>query len=183
MEYFAKSIKSNIKISGGNCYFQTKEIINLIYNYLHSSKIKEGIISMNKYNERYNNNNDCFIHIRLGDVTKYNPGFEYYDKVISSLSYKSTIYISTDDKTHDIVCRLKEKYNSIILDFDEINTIQFGSTCKYVILSHGTFSSVIGYLSYFSEIYCPKVCYGGKGQWCGDLISIPNWNIIDDTKS
>ena len=34
-----------------------------------------------------------------------------------------------------------------------VNTILFGSTNKYVILSHGTFSGIIGYMSFYSKVY------------------------------
>jgi len=60
-----------------------------------------------------------------------------------------------------------------ILDVDEITTFQFASTCKHIILSHGSFSAVIGYLSFFSNIYYPE--FESNKIWHGDMFSIKNW--------
>ena len=56
---------------------------------------------------------------------------------------------------------------------DEIRTFQFGSTCKNIILSHGSFSAIIGYLAFYSNIYYPK--YDENKKWYGDMFSINNW--------
>ena len=64
-------------------YFQTKEITNLLYEYLNSEPIKNNIINNNKYKERYNNNNDLFVHIRLDDMAHNNPGLYYYINTIN----------------------------------------------------------------------------------------------------
>jgi hypothetical protein len=37
-----------------------------------------------------------------------------------------------------------------------VDVILFGSTCKNVILSYGSFSGIIGYLSYYSTVYHKK---------------------------
>ena len=157
-------------------YFQTKEITNFLYKYLHSDRIKTNIINNNPYKENYKNNNDLFIHIRLGDVEHVNPGIEYYMKAISLISFDN-IYISSDSLNHPIIKQIIEKYpNTKIIEYDEKNTIQFASTCKNLILSHGSFSSVIGYLSFFSNIYYPE--YEENKIWYGDMFSIEGWNKI-----
>jgi hypothetical protein len=80
----------------------------------------------------------------------------------------------SDSKNHPIIKDLIKNYeNSVIIDYDEIKTIQFGSTCKNVILSHGSFSAIIGYLSFFSNIYFPE--YEEKKIWYGDMFSIDGW--------
>ena len=58
-------IDFNLSMQG---YFQTKLITDEIHKWLNSESIRNSIISKNKFNSRYKNNNDCFIHIRLGDV-------------------------------------------------------------------------------------------------------------------
>ena len=65
-----------------------------------------------------------------------------------------------------------------IIDFGEIHTFQFASTCKHIILSHGSFSAVIGYLSFFSDIYYPE--YESNKIWYGDMFSINNWIKCSD---
>ena len=155
-------------------YFQTKEITNLIYEYLNSEPIKNNIINNNKYKERYNTNNDLFVHIRLGDMAHNNPGLYYYINTINRINY-SHLYISTDSLDHPLIFNLKQSFPKlIIINSNEINTIQFASTCKNIILSHGSFSAVIGYLSFFSQIYYPE--YESGKIWYGDMFSINNWN-------
>jgi hypothetical protein len=155
-------------------YFQTKEITNLLYEYLHSDLIKNTIINNNKYKERYNNNNDLFVHIRLDDMAYNNPGLNYYINTINSINY-SNLYISTDSLNHSLILNLKHIFPKlVIINSNEINTIMFASTCKNIILSHGSFSAVIGYLSFFSQIYYPE--YESGKIWYGDMFSINNWN-------
>ena len=80
MEYFqSKSvIKCNLNLM--HDYFQNKEIINILYNYLQLNK--QHIIDKNPYKIRYKNNNDVFLHIRLTDVKHFNPGINYYENAL-----------------------------------------------------------------------------------------------------
>jgi len=146
-------------------FFQEEKITDLIYTYLNTDEQKENIIKMNPFNSRYNNNNDLFIHIRLGDVSHFNPGIEYYIECIKATE-GNQIYIASDSPNHTIIKELQLLYPTInIINYDEIKTIQFGSTCLNIILSHGTFSAIIGYLSYFTKnIYYPNENRGNG--WC-----------------
>ena len=82
--------------------------------------------------------------------------------------------ISTDDKKNVMIQKLLKLYPyAKILDVDEITTFQFASTCKHIILSHGSFSAVIGYLSFFSNVYYPESEL--NKIWHGDMFSIENW--------
>jgi len=73
---------------------------------------------------------------------------------------------------------MKKLYqNLILIDYDEIDTIKFASTCKYIILSYGSYSAIIGYLSFYSIIYYPE--YNYKKIWCGNMLSIDGWNKIN----
>ena len=114
-----------------------------------------------------------FIHIRLTDVEHFNPGITYYVNAIKNIIFDN-LYISTDDKNNNMVKELLKLYpSSQLINFDEISTFQFASTCKHIILSHGSFSAVIGYLSFFSSIYYPE--YELNKIWYGDMCSIDNW--------
>lgn len=156
-------IDKNLKVI--NDYFQTQEITNEVFRYINQETIKNGIMKKNIFNKRYNNNNDCFIHIRLGDVHKYNPGFSYYDKILQKISY-DRIFISTDDKHSKIIKELLEKYqNAVLVEYSITETILFASTCKFVILSYGTFSAVIGYFSFHSYVFCVKFCEKNAWDW------------------
>jgi hypothetical protein len=162
-------------ISVIHTYCQSKLLMDILYEYLHREEIQTKIIQANKFNYRYQKNNDVFVHVRLGDVHYNNPGFEYYDKVLSKLSFENK-FISSDSLHHPICQQLIQKYNLQPMFIDEVETIQFASTCKYIVLSHGTFSSTIGYLSYFSDIFYPK--YESDKMWYSDLFSIPGWNEV-----
>jgi hypothetical protein len=162
-------------------YFQTREISQLINNYLHRDDIKENIIHKNRFQERYNNNNDLYIHIRLGDAAQWNAGVQYYLNAISKIQCDN-IYLSTDQVDGDIIKHIIHSYpNANILMYDEIRTIQFASTCKHIILSHGSFSAVIGHLAFCSNIYYPKFEVGkNDNMWCGDMFSINGWIKFED---
>jgi hypothetical protein len=164
------------KFGNVHAFFQTKEISFLIYNYLHSDTVKASIMNKNPFRDRYQNNNDVCMHIRLDDAAQWNPGFDYYQKTLSQLTFDK-LYITTDQKDHDTIRQLIAAYpNVTIIEYDEIQTFQFTSTCKHIILSHGSFSAIIGYLSYFSDIYYPQ--YEADKMWYGDMFSIPGWNKI-----
>jgi len=137
-------------------YFQTRKISRMIYNYINSEEIKSNIIEKNNFKERYNNNNDLFVHVRLDDATAFTPIIDYYIDTINKINYDNLI-ISTDEPSHKMIKELFEKFpNAKLFIQNEFTTFQFGSTCKYIILSRGTFSATIGYLSFYSTIYFPR---------------------------
>jgi hypothetical protein len=153
-------------------FFQTKEITNLIYNYIDG--IKTDIIDKNPFKERYNNNKDLLVHIRLSDATQWNVGLDYYIKAINNTHFDK-LFITTDEPTHPFISHIKGLYENVeILHYDEIKTFQFASTCKNIVLSHGSFSAVIGYLAFFSKIYYPDYSLAKK-MWFGDMFSIDGW--------
>lgn len=170
----------NYNLNPNQNYFQTKEISIFLHNYLHTDKIKSNIIANNQFKERYNKNNDLFIHVRLSDVAYLNPGISYYINAIKLINYDN-LYISTDEKNNNIIIELLESYPSAkLVEYDEINTFQFASTCKHIVLSHGSFSAMIGYLSFFSNIYYPE--YELNKIWYGDMFSINNWIKLNVNK-
>tara|TARA_B110000908_G_scaffold148233_1_gene180569 strand:+ start:184 stop:903 length:720 start_codon:yes stop_codon:yes gene_type:complete len=160
INYLNQKEKIECNLNFMNDYFQTEEITTYLYKYirLNNKQIEEK----NPYKSRYNNNNDLFIHIRLTDSARHNPGIKYYINSINSLKYDS-IYIGSDDFNHHIINQLKTQYPDInFVKKNPVNTIQFGSTCKHIILSHGSFSAVIGYLAFYSNVYYPDF----EPKWC-----------------
>ena len=146
--------------------------------------MKNNIIQRNKYKERYNNNNDCYMHVRLTDAVQYNPGSKYYIKALSNIDF-DTLYISTDDFKNpiikDIIASFYPNKNVTLVNIDYLETIQFASTCKYIVLSHGTYSAIIGYLAFNSaSVFYPE--YEKNNMWHGDIFSIDGWNKITDYK-
>ena len=135
---------------------------------------KESIINSNIFKERYNNNNDLFIHVRLDDIIgKSNETYEYYDKAISSVNFENG-YISSDSINHDICLRLISKYNLKIINYGIVETIMFGSTAKNIILSGGTFSWLIGFFGFYSKILYPNF----RRQWFGNIFVFDDWTRI-----
>ena len=189
--YNYNTLNYNVRTGRGKgSYFQQPNFIKLIFEHLTSNENMNKFINNNLYKNRYKNNNDCFIHIRLGDLEKWNPGFNYFDSILSNLDV-SNIYIATDNNNHNIINRLKQKYSNIkLMDNDLKNIIQFGSTNKYVILTQGTFSAMIGYLSFYSTVYCIK--YSINNIWTaksgidlqtGMYTQIDKWIEIDPNKT
>jgi len=154
-----------------NAWFQTKDFCCILQKYF-EKKRNTAIINKNVFKERYNNNNDVFIHLRLGDVAeKTKLKKDYYEKILMNMKYDKG-YISSDN-THDSFFKeLVYKYDLDIVDYDEIKTIMFASTCNNIILSGGTYSWLIGFLAFYSnKIYYPEI----KNKWYGDIFSFTNW--------
>jgi len=163
---------------------QSSSIISHIRNIVNS---ENRVYNSNPYKERYGNNNDLFIHIRLGDALdlNYNVSYEYYDNIISKIYYADNYknsphnntgisYITSDSINHDICQRLINKYGLKIYDSDEIDTVQFGSTCQNIVLSNGTYSWLIGLLSFKSNVHYPNI----KVKWHGNIFVYPDWHKV-----
>jgi hypothetical protein len=169
MEYIINNIKinSNINLSG---YYQTKDFCLYLKKYFDN-------YHRNYYNDNnpYKNlidNNYVFIHVRLGDIPHFNHGFIYYDSILRNIKFTKG-FISTDTQKHPIILELIKKYNLEIYDKTEADTILFGSICKNIILSNGTFSWLIGFLSNNSNVYYPDPKQ--KKIWHGDIFVYDEW--------
>ena len=89
----------------------------------------------------------------MGDEAHFNPGFNYYYNIVKNINC-DTLYISSDSLDHEIVQKLSQCHNNVIFFNEDLpDIILFASTCKHVVLSYGSFSALIGYLSYFSNVY------------------------------
>jgi hypothetical protein len=168
-----EKIEKNIIIDIADFYCQTKEFCLYLQDKF-KEIFTENIKKTNIFKERYNKNQDVFIHVRLGDIqndiSKSNNK-EYYDNILSVLNFKKG-YISSDTIKSDFCKFLIKKYNLEIIDLDEVKTIMFASTCQNIILSGGTFSWLIGFLSFHShKIYYPK----NKKTWYGDIFAFDDW--------
>ena len=153
-------------------YAQTKEFATHIRTYLCTEEQRKNIIDCNPYKDRYENNNDVCLHVRLGDVPNFNPGYDYYDKVLEQIKFENG-YICSDSINHPICKRLIQKYNLVVIQESEVKTIQFASTCKNIVLSKGTFSWMIGLLGFYSTVYFPKL----TTVWHGDIY-FNDWNQV-----
>lgn len=160
-------------------FFQKNDTMTLVRTYL-NTRFKESITSKNPFNSRYATNNDAFVHVRLGDTKHSNPGLTYYLKALSMNTF-DTLYIATDDFDDDVIKGLVDAYPAAkLLRTAEVETIQFGSTCKYVILSHGSFSAVIGMLSFWSDVLYPQHREGYIWYETSSF-DVPNWKVVKFT--
>jgi hypothetical protein len=162
---------------------QTKEFVFYLRDYFNEPPQKDRILVSNPFAHRYNNNvdnnknNDVFVHVRLGDVTDvHSLPFEYYDKALQNIKSFSKGYISSDSIGHPICEKLIEKYDLTPVQWDVVETIQFASTCRHLVLSLGTFSWLVGFLAYFSD----DVQYPfDKKPWHGDIFVFQEWKCVD----
>lgn len=166
------------------CWCQTSSIVSHIRNVVN---YENRVFDTNPYKDRYGNNNDLFIHVRLGDIVDLNflVDYSYYDSIISKIyesdNYKNSpyfnngiSYITSDSINHEICQRLIQKYNLIPYNKDEIDTLQFGSTCQNIVLSNGTFSWLLGLLSFKSNVHYPNI----KIKWHGNIFIYPDWHKV-----
>jgi hypothetical protein len=159
-------------------FFQRGDIVRHIRSYLTSQLVKESVMTKNPFSDRYAVNNDAFIHARLTDTKESNPGLEYYLKALSMVTF-NTLYIATDDFNDDIIKGLVNAYPTAeMVHKSDVETIQFGSTCKHVILSHGTFSAMIGLLSYYSDVLYPPH-REGRIWYDPTTFDIPDWRVVE----
>jgi len=168
--------KVNIIIK--NAWFQSKEFSNMIFNYFNKYNLFEKIKNKNKYKERYDRNNDLFIHIRLGDIKNRLDNkikLNYYEKLLNNINY-NVGYISSDNINDQMCIDLITRYKLDVINYDEVETIMFGSTCNNIILSGGSFSWLIGFLAFYSKnIYYPKL----ENCWYNqDIFSFSDWKKI-----
>ena len=122
---------------------------------------------------------EVFIHIRLGDVTRVNPGIEYYRNCLNSIKFKKG-YISSDSIDNDMVKTLIDEYKLIKYMNDPIKTIDFAKTFKNIVLSKGTFSWWIGVLSKGDNIMYPKEEqeWPNPPHWHGNIFVYDKWKGI-----
>jgi hypothetical protein len=156
-----------------NSWFQNYEFCLFLEIYFNKLENKNNIIKKNKFFNRYNNNNDLFVHVRLTDVEDIcsHNNFEYYDNIITKYSFDNG-YITSDNLNSSICQNLIQKYSLKTICLNEEETIMFGSTCNNIILSGGTFSWLIGFLAFYSKnINYPII----HKKWYGDIFIYKNW--------
>jgi hypothetical protein len=79
------------------------------------------------------------------------------------------------DGYSDIVVKLSEKYNLMPYQDSPVGTINFAKNFDNLVLSEGTFSWWMGFLSKEANIYYPK----GKVSWHGDIFVFDEWCGVD----
>jgi hypothetical protein len=159
------ALNSNVALKG---FFQSPEILG-------NSHIKE---SYKKYirPKQIDTASDLFVHVRLGDIlNRHSLPYEYYRDSIRKVNFNSGI-IASDSPQHEIVQKLKSEFGLNILLASPTDTIYYGSQCKNLVLSAGTFSFLSGFYSTNSNVFYidnPTMLeYFGIPSWGPDIFSI-----------
>jgi len=177
---FENLLESNILsknvIINNNVWFHTSRFCKIIKKNFIENNVYKKIMAKNYYRDRYNNNDDLFLHIRLGDVENITKELlKYFDNTITRLKFNKG-YIASDNINHEICLYLCNKYKLNVINENEVKTIMFGSTCKNIILTGGTFSWLIGFFSMkSSNVFYPEL----KDRWYGDIFSFSNWEKVN----
>lgn len=156
-------------LSVDDIYCQNPYFCHRIYRLIVSQK--ESIRRANPFRDEYHAR-EVFVHVRLDDATQWNPGYEYYRRALARAN-ASGGFLSSDSPSHPLVLRLCEEFKLNPFTDTELRTFQFASTCKSVILSHGTFSWTIGVLA-DGQVFYPKL----TPVWHGTIYECMPWIAI-----
>jgi hypothetical protein len=151
-------------------YCQSPEFADTIYAMLRNEPFQSALRAANPHAARIGANTSVFVHVRLGDAAWLNPGFDYYATCLKALKYEDG-FLATDSPEDPLCQRLCDEFGLKIYVGDEVDTLQFGSTCAHCVLSNGTFSWMIGVLGHHTTVYYPRA----RRQWHGDIFNMPGW--------
>lgn len=147
-------------------FFQLKDFV---LNY------KEEIKSLFELSYNEINKNEVFVVYRIGDIegVRQTLPIEFYRECLKKISFEKG-YISSDSPHHPNVISLSKEFNLTIYNNPPLETINFGKNFNNLILSEGSFSWWIGFLSNAENIY-----YNQRERfWHGDIFVFPEWKPL-----
>jgi len=155
-------------------YYQTREFALYLAKHFANPLARNPILQSNPFKSRYNTNRDVFVHVRLGDVTHFTPSKSYFETALQAVPFEGG-YISSDSPTHPLVQELMAKYKLRLVQDTEVRTLQLASTCRFLVLSQGTFSFMMGLFGFYTElVQWPQI----KHKWHGDIFVLPGWKEV-----
>ena len=125
------------------------------------------------------NPDEVLIHYRIGDLdgSRMVLPIEFYEDALRNCNYTKG-YITSDSAHHKFCQKLIDKFNLIPIYLNPSETIDFAKNFKKLILSEGTFSWVIGFLSQTDEIICSGRHSNGRQLiWHGDIF-LDRWKKL-----
>ena len=153
---------ANLYYACDHNYFQTPDFVAYLQAYFAKESNRAPIRTANPWSGR--ENRDVFVHVRIGDVEKHMPPLSYFEEQLDAIPFVKG-YIGSDSPHHPTVQHLIRKYGLTLFQDTEVRTVQFANSCKYLVLSHGTFSWMMGFFAFDSEVVCPS----WKAAWHGDI--------------
>jgi hypothetical protein len=146
-------------------FFQTKQFLE---------KYKTDLLDIFTLHYENTPHDFVFVHYRIGDIIddRRMLPLEYYKEALDKIKPKGG-YISSENINHHFCTQLITEYKLTPYQSDPLSTINFAKNFNNIILSEGTFSWLMGFLSNSEKIYCNSRDY----RWCGD-INMSNWNNL-----
>jgi len=147
-------------------YYQNREFI---------LKYRNEIKSLFKLNFTNFPKDEVFVAYRIGDINgeRQMLPIEYYQEALRNINVKSG-YITSDTLYHPNVVQLANEFNLKIYNKSPLETIDFAKNFNNLVLSEGSFSWWMGFLSSAENIY-----YNERPRfWHGDMFVIPEWKSL-----
>ena len=120
-------------------------------------------------------NDQVFVAYRIGDINgeRQMLPIEYYQEALRKIGATNG-FITSDTPNHPNIIQLSKDFNLIIYNELPLETIDFAKNFNNLVLSEGSFSWWIGFLSSAENIY-----YNERPRfWHGDMFVIPEWKPL-----
>jgi len=127
--------------------------------------------------------NNVFVHYRIGDIGQSRSclPYEYYQEALNSLNFSGG-YISSDSPTDERVIRLRNEFGLTVWGKNETKTLLFAKDFNNLVLSEGTYSFWIGYLSNAENIICNERDYNWHGKINQSTWKKLSWDYKNENK-
>jgi len=124
---------------------------------------------------------EIFVAVRLGDATNSRARLPraYYEDAITQLYDKGCYggYITSESIDHPDIVYLKEKFNlKTYINHTPMEKINFAKNFNNLVLSEGSFSFWMGFLSNAENIYINDRRH--LWTWHGDIFVFPEWKRL-----
>ncbi len=147
-------------------YYQNRDFI---------LKYRDEIKSLFNLTFTDTSNDQVFVAYRIGDINgeRQMLPIEYYRAALQNIGSHDG-YITSDTPDHPNVLQLANEFNLKIYNESPLETIDFVKNFNNLVLSEGSFSWWMGFLSSAKNIY-----YNERPRfWHGDMFVLPEWKAL-----